>query len=328
MNKRKSIILNAKKIVKILIVLIFLLITSSVFTSKRMDEIKYIDRKTGNVLTEDVPGGGMLKWLYNKPVGKLTLHALFKRKCISSIGGWYMDRSFSKSRVDKFIDQYKIDMSEYIISDSKKFKNFNTFFTRKINPKVRPIGDKIVSPADGRLLAFETMNDVRSFFIKGSEFKLLSFLADEDLTKKYKDGSMLIIRLAPVDYHRFHFPAEGMASETKNIKGHYYSVSPLALKKSLEIFCQNKRTICNLATKENGDILISDIGATMVGSIVQTYVKNNFVDKGQEKGYFKFGGSTLVLLFEKGKVKIDQDLIENTKKGFETRILMGENIAK
>lgn len=316
-----------KKIVRILIVLILLLLLSNTITSNHMEEIKYIDRKTENVLTEDVPGEGMLNWLYTKPCGKLSLHALFKRKWFSALGGWYMDRKFSKNRVEKFIDQYNIDMSEYLVSDSKAFKNFNDFFVRKIKDDKRPIGDKIVSPADGKILAFESISDVNKFFVKGSEFTLNSYLQDEDLANNFEEGSMVIIRLAPVDYHRYHFPIDGLTSETVNIKGHYFSVSPLALRKSLEIFLQNKRTYCIVANPTYGNVLISEVGATMVGSILQTY-KPGEIKKGEEKGYFKFGGSTLVLLFEKGKVKIDQDLIENTKNGFETRILMGENIAQ
>ncbi|HYQ56234.1 MAG TPA: phosphatidylserine decarboxylase, partial [Draconibacterium sp.] len=142
-----------------------------------------------------------------------------------------------------------------------------------------------------------------------------------------KKGEMAIVRLAPPDYHRFHFPASGTASKSIKINGHYFSVSPLALQKSLEIFCENKREYCTLSTEEYGDILIVDVGATMVGSIIQTYEANTQVKKGDEKGYFAFGGSTLVLLFEKGKITFDADLVENTKKGMETTVKVGENIA-
>jgi phosphatidylserine decarboxylase len=148
------------------------------------------------------------------------------------------------------------------------------------------------------------------------------------LAKKYKDGAMAIVRLAPADYHRFHFPASGKVSASKAINGHYFSVSPLALQRSLKIFCENYREYCILESPTFGDILISDVGATMVGSIIQTYKANSEIEKGDEKGYFAFGGSTLVLLFEKGKADFDADLTSNTKKGFETTIRMGEQIAK
>jgi len=144
------------------------------------------------------------------------------------------------------------------------------------------------------------------------------------LAKKYKDGTFVIIRLAPADYHRFHFPVDGEISEVKKISGDYYSVSTHAIKTNFRIFCENKREYAILKTKKFGDIAMFDIGATMVGAIVQTYKANSFVKKSEEKGYFLFGGSTCILIFEKGKVIIDKDIIENTQNKIETRIYMGE----
>lgn len=135
------------------------------------------------------------------------------------------------------------------------------------------------------------------------------------------------MRLAPADYHRFHFPTAGKISETKKIKGYYYSVSTHAIKRNFRIFCENKREYAILSTKQFGNIAMIDVGATMVGSIVQTYKENSFVEKGDEKGYFLFGGSTCILVFEKDKIQVDEDIIENTKNGIETRIYMGEKIA-
>ncbi|QIA09872.1 phosphatidylserine decarboxylase [Draconibacterium halophilum] len=292
-----------------------------------MDSIKYIERTSGEVKTEKVPSDGMLKWLYSSATGKAALHLLFKRKIISAIGGWYMNTSFSARRIEDFVNEHQIDKKEFEIEELSKYKSFNDFFYRKLKPEARKIGDHIVSPADGKILVFPTLNDVAAFFVKGSEFTLQDFLQDETLADKYKNGAMAIIRLAPPDYHRYHFPASGKASESVKINGHYLSVSPLALQKSLKIFCENKREHCTLSTADYGDVLIVDVGATMVGSIIQTYQTNTKVNKGDEKGYFAFGGSTLVLLFEEGKISFDTDLIENTNKGMETSVKMGENIA-
>ncbi len=292
-----------------------------------MASIRYIERKTGNLVKEFVPSEGMLRWLYNSSLGKATLHTLVKRKMLTMLGGWYMSSRFSKKKVDKFIKQYQIDLSNYKISDSKAYLNFNDFFFRQIQEEKRPIGSGLVSPADGKVLAFQSIADISSFFVKGSEFTFKTFLKNDELANKYADGAMLIVRLAPTDYHRFHFPASGLVSETKSIKGRYFSVSPMALKKSLEIFCQNYRTYSILKTEAFGDIIISEVGATMVGSIIQTYQSDSQVEKGDEKGYFAFGGSTLVLFFEKDKVKLDQDLLDNTRKGYETAVCMGETIA-
>ena len=296
------------------------------FLQSDMTVINYKQRRTDKLIEEKVPGSGMLLWFYGTILGKATLNLLIKRKLVSSVGGWFMNSTLSQSRIQPFIDKYKIDLSEYQVNESSSFKTFNDFFYRKINPEKRPIGDGLVSPADGKLLAFQTIKEAGDFFVKGSSFNLNTFLQDRDLARKYDGGAMIIVRLAPTDYHRFHFPVDGVVSKTELINGNYFSVSPLALKKSLEIFCQNKRTYCIQSSDEFGDVLISDVGATMVGSIVQTYEPNKEYSKGDEKGYFEFGGSTLVVLIEKDKVKLSSDLIANSKMGFETEVKMGETI--
>lgn len=293
-----------------------------------MDSIQYIERQSKKIRKEEVPSNKTLKWLYNSNSGKVSLHFMFKRKMLSAFVGRYMSSPLSKKRIGRFIKQYNIDLTHYKKEAFSDYKNFNDFFFREIRPDKRPLGEEIVSPADGKVLAFNKVSDSSLFFVKGSEFTLNEFIRDKHIASKYANGSMVIIRLAPTDYHRFHFPANGTVSESKKIKGRYFSVSPLALKKSLEIFCQNKREYSILNTRSAGDILISEIGATMVGSIIQTYKAGDKVEKGSEKGYFAFGGSTVVLLFEEGKVAIDNDLIENTKKGYETTVKMGENIAR
>lgn len=291
-----------------------------------MSTVSYIDRATGKTIEENPPGEGFLKFLYgNNPLGKASLHILMKRKLVSSLGGWYLDTKRSAKRVESFAANNNIDLSDYMVPEGG-FKSFNDFFYRKVKPEARPIGEGIVSPADGKIVVFDSIEDHKSFFVKGSKFTLDSFLQDERLAEKYKGGAMVIVRLAPIDYHRFHFSASGVISPTKLINGHYYSVSPLALRQSLEIFCQNKRAYSVLSTTDYGDLLFCDVGATMVGSILQTYKPNSQVQKGQEKGYFAFGGSTTVLLIEKGKVRFSEDLIRNTQNGVETAIKMGETI--
>ena len=311
----------------VLLLFTFISCRKEVEPDKKMETIKYIERASGEIKTENVPGEGMLKWLYTSATGKAALNLLVKRKVVSAIGGWYMDSKLSAKRIPDFVNEHHINLSECEFSDIQHYKTFNEFFYRKLKPGVRVIEEGLVSPADGKILAFQSMNDIPSFFIKGSEFNLQTFLGDESLAQKYETGAMAIIRLAPVDYHRYHFPASGKASESVKINGHYFSVSPLALRGSLKIFCENQREHCTLSTEEFGDILIVDVGATMVGSIIQTYEANSKVKKGDEKGYFAFGGSTLVLLFEKETITFDADLIENTKKGMETTVKVGEKIA-
>ena len=213
------------------------------------------------------------------------------------------------------------------IAQEQKFNNFNDFFTRKLKNDARPIdtGARIVvSPADGKILAYADLSN-SWFIVKGYRFDVSSFLNDPALSKKYHNGAMLIIRLAPMDYHRFHFPVSGKISSSKKIDGDYYSVNPFALRKKAEIFCLNKREYSIISNPLVGDVVLCEVGATMVGSIVQTY-KGNDAHKGEEKGYFKFGGSTVVLLFEKNKIHIDADLLMNTSNGYETSVKMGKRI--
>lgn len=288
--------------------------------------INFIDRKTGKIQQEDVPAGGMMRFLYGTWAGKASLHTLFKRKFISAWGGKYMNNKKSVNKIQPFIEQYGINLEEFIVPEGG-FKHFNDFFYRKIKPQERPINEGIVSPADGRVLAFNQIKDTQEFFIKGNLFNLERFLQNKSLAEKFTGGSMFIVRLAPVDYHRYHFPVSGKALDSIKINGDYFSVSPIALRKNLKIFLENKREHTTINTKEVGDVLFMDIGATMTGSIFQTYIPNTKVEKGDEKGYFAFGGSTVVLLFEPNKIKFSKDLVQNTKNGYETYIKMGETIA-
>jgi phosphatidylserine decarboxylase len=292
------------------------------------NQIKYIERYTNVEKIEQVPSGGFMEYLYSgKPFGKLLLHQVFKRKWISAFVGRFMSSSLSKSRINKFIKTFNMSMDDYMVPKDG-FKSFNDFFYRKLKPNTRIIEEGVVSPADGKILAFNSINDVDEFFVKGESFSLHSFFRDEEIAKKYSEGAMAIIRLAPVDYHRYHFHVSGSVGANIKIKGAYFSVSPLALQKSLRIFCENKREYVEINNPEIGDSLICDVGATMTGSIIQTFKENTKVNKGDEKGYFAFGGSTLVLFFQKNTISFSKDLIQNTKNGFETTIRMGQRITK
>ncbi|MBN1970194.1 MAG: phosphatidylserine decarboxylase [Candidatus Delongbacteria bacterium] len=292
-----------------------------------METIKFYDRKNKTLINENPPGESFLKFLYYNPLGKLTLEAIVKRKFLSCIYGILMNLERSKKFIHSFASSNGIDLSE-AEKKIESFTSFNDFFYRKLKIEARPIGENLVSPADGKLLAFEKVENYTSFYVKGESFTIYRFLQNNKLAEKFKDGSMLIVRLAPSDYHRYHFPCSGKVGKQYRIKGDYYSVSPLAMKRNLEIFCQNKREYCTIESKEYGQVLYSEIGATMVGSIISTFAENTHVNKGDEKGYFAFGGSSLLLLFEKDKIKFDDDLIENSKNGIETSIRIGETIGR
>lgn len=295
----------------------------------QFEKIKYVERKTGEIKIEKVMGEGALKFLYYNPLGSLFLNTIVKRKFLSSYYGKKMNSADSKNKIESFVKEMGIDMSDYV-RNINEYTSFNDFFYRELKEGARKIANEenvLASPADGKVLAYKDLKEKDKFFIKGSEFTLEEFFMDRELAKKYEGGTFVIVRLAPADYHRFHFPADGKISETKKIEGYYYSVSTHAIKKNFRIFCENKREYAILETKNFGDIAMVDVGATMVGSIVQTYVPNSYVKKGDEKGYFLFGGSTCIMVFEKDRIEIDEDIIRNTQNRIETRLYMGEKFA-
>lgn len=270
----------------------------------------------------------MLKFLYYSPLGELTLQLVAKRKLLSAIYGRLKNTKRSTKDIQPFVDTLGIDMTE-AIKPVSAYTSFNDFFYRKLKPEARPIGKGLVSPADAKLLAFENAKSIGDFFVKGERFTLNKFLQSEELAAKHKNDALLIFRLAPNDYHRFHFPFAGKTSETTTIKGRYFSVSPYALESNFtRVFCENKREYMTLSTENKGDILLAPVGATMVGTIVETYTPNTEIKKGDEMGYFAFGGSTVVMLVDTNHFTIDTDLLANTKNNIETAVVMGERIGR
>lgn len=288
--------------------------------------IRYYDRQSGLLKTEKVAGEKWLVWLYENPVGEATLWALAKRKVVSSLYGNRMDLPSSANKIQPFVKEFGVDLSA---AQKQDFNSFNDFFTRKLKSDARPVDTSetvVVSPADGKLLAYAPIGS-SDFIIKGYRFDLFTFLQNDPLARKYLDGILVVIRLAPPDYHRFHFPVSGTISPITRIEGDYYSVNPLALRKMAGIFCLNKREYTLISNPVFGDVVMAEVGATMVGSIVQTHAGDS-ADKGEEKGYFKFGGSTVVLLFEKNRIRIDDDLLEHSRKGYETSVRTGERMGE
>jgi phosphatidylserine decarboxylase len=297
-----------------------------------MCKIEYIDRATGKIEQEKIYGEFWIDFFYGRHplawLSALFLLPLARLSVFSALYGQFQKSRFSRRKIAPFIDKYQIDASEFLdLPDS--FGSFNDFFIRKLKPEVRPIisGKNIaVLPADARYLFYSNLNASDQFLIKGRNFDLKKLLKDTRLAEQYAEGTMVMARLCPVDYHRFHFPCSGIPSAAKQIDGHLYSVNLLALKQRLEILTENKRMVTELKTEAFGTVLMIEVGATNVGSIEQTYVPGQFVKKGQEKGFFAFGGSCLILLFEKGRLEIDADLLEATMRGLEVKGRFGERL--
>jgi len=274
--------------------------------------------------TEQVYGEAFLKWAYANPLGKIALHSFVKRPAFSRWYGKRMNQPNTRSKVAPFISDYALDVSDFAEAPDS-FQTFNEFFYRKLKPEARLIAtNDVVFPADGRHLGFKNIDDIPGFFVKGQTFDIHQLLANSDLSSRYQGGSLVLSRLCPVDYHRFHFPVAGTAEKTQLINGPLFSVSPIALARNLSYLWQNKRTITPIKTETMGTVLMLEIGATCVGSILQTYEAGQPVDKGAEKGYFAFGGSSTITIFEPGAVTLADDLLKNSAQQIETYARMGD----
>ncbi|OYP38863.1 archaetidylserine decarboxylase [Rhodopirellula sp. MGV] len=292
-----------------------------------MDDIVYFDRYSRQYRTELVYGDQALRWTYGTRTGRLALATVVRRAFFSHWYGWRMDQPQTRERVAPFIMKYGLDADEFVKAP-EQFESFNDFFARKLRPEARPIdsaSDGFVFPADGRHLCVPDLSQAGGLFIKGQMFDLATLLDDDSLTDRYRGGSLLLSRLCPTDYHRFHFPCAGTAGPCRLINGPLYSVNPIALRKNIQILATNKRTITELRTDHFGTVLQLEIGATCVGSIRQTYAENAAVQKGDEKGYFRFGGSSTITIFEPGRVQFDEDLVEQSGNQCELYAKMGDH---
>lgn len=300
-----------------------------------MNDIIYIDRQTGKKLREKVYSEQGLRLLYgdsilSRLVRPWLLPSLSKLSLFSTFYGYLQKHRLSSRKIQPFIDSFHIDASEFLEPVSH-FRSFNDFFIRKLKPEARPIvadPTTAIIPADGRYYFYENIEHCPGFIVKGCKFELETLLNSSSLAKEYREGSMVLGRLCPSDYHRFHFPCDCLPGPTHLINGWLYSVNPWAIKRNIQILVQNKRALCELRTSHFGKVLYLEIGATNVGSIQETYTLGKQQAKGAEKGYFEFGGSALILLFKKNTIAFDADLLAATEEGFEIRCLLGQSMGK
>ncbi len=295
--------------------------------SEKKDEmIVYYDRQSGRLCEEIVMGKGLIRWAYQTLSGKLFSRYIFGNALLSRLLGWYFDSSLSRDQIMKTIINLQIDENEFLAT-SGSFKSFNSFFTRKLKADARPFStDKkvIVSPADGRVLVYPDATKNSLIDIKGLKDTINNFVGQTPLGREFDKCSVIVVRLCPADYHRYHFPCDGEVKASGSCSGAYHSVNPFALDVEENIFCKNKREYMICAT-EHGNFIMAEVGAFGVAGIVQTYENDTF-NKMDEKGYFKFGGSTVVLVFPHGMVKFSDDLIEQSAAGYETLLHVGEDI--
>ncbi|MFQ3224964.1 MAG: phosphatidylserine decarboxylase [Lentimonas sp.] len=288
--------------------------------------IEFYNRHSGKVETESVYGEAFLRWAYGNPLGRLTVELAVKRLWFSRWYGWRMDKPASREKVAPFIRDYGVDVDDFLDS-ADHYGSFNQFFYRKLKASARPIaeGDTVAAfPADGRHLAIANVSAADSFYIKGQRFDLAKFLGSDALAAEFDGGSMLISRLCPVDYHRYHFPVSGKAGAARILDGSLRSVSPLALRRKLSILWENRRMITEVESDAFGKMIVMEVGATCVGGMHPTYQADSQVEKGADKGYFSFGGSCVTTVYQKGAIRFDDDLLEQAAAGREVYAKMGE----
>jgi phosphatidylserine decarboxylase len=298
-----------------------------------MEEVVYIDRLTQERQVEKVYGEALLRLLYGhgvaqRSIGRLLRSLVTKNPYASALAGWWQRQPWTAKAVAPFIEKYGIDSREFLLNVAD-YRSFNDFFIRKLKSSARPIiqgKGRAVIPADGRYYFYADISKADGFVVKGQKFQLSTLLNDANLADQYRHATMVMARLCPTDYHRFHFPCDGIPGETHQIRGELKSVNPIAIRQNVAIFTQNKRCWCAIDTPDFGKVLAIEVGATAVGTIVQTYTPARPYAKGDEKGYFSFGGSSLILLFPAGSLQLDSDLLAATALGIEIRCLMGQSL--
>lgn len=283
------------------------------------------NRQTGKIEHENTFKHKGLKFLYHHPVGKVITRGLLSQRYMSALYGAHMKSPRSKHFIKPFIEQYNIDVSE-IKRPIESFRSFNDFFIRELADGARIIDQDpshLISPADSRLMVFN-MSSGPEIPVKGYWYSLLQLVKDKNIAKRYADGWCFVYRLAPPDYHRFCYIDNGSQEKVKRLRGVLNSVHPIALKSKKSLLSKNYRELTILHTANFGDVIHIEVGALLVGKVVQRDREAHSFIKGEEKGWFEYGGSTVIQLFTKDAIIPDDDIVKYSKKGIETLVKVGE----
>lgn len=277
--------------------------------------MKYYNLKTNKYIEIEENNRG-LNFLYSNVFGRIILKIVIS-KPIRNIYNKYMTSKYSLKKIDKFIKNNNINMDEY---QEENYKSFNDFFIRKIKDDKRKVSKGLFAIADSKLSVYK-IDDNSSFKVKNSIYTIDELLQSDG--SSFKDGYALIFRLCVDDYHHYVYPDDGEVLSNKHINGVLHTVQPLAFKK-YKVFSENNREVTFLNTKKYGEMAYIEVGAMMIGKIVNENVTK--FKRGEEKGHFEFGGSTVILLFKKDQIKINKKIIENSKKEIETIVKLGDSL--
>ena len=288
-------------------------------------EVTFWNPYTSEYEVENIYGEKWLRFSYENILGRIGLWGMVQRKWFSRWYGRKMDATDSRDKILPFLENYQLNEDEFLESPDT-FNTFNDFFYRKLKPEARPVDENensVIFPADGRHLLIPNLSCIEKVYAKGQGFDLERLLGSTELGNIFKDGAMLISRLCPVDYHRFHFPVSGHLSNTKLLNGSLFSVNPIALRHKISIFWENKRYLSIIDNEKIGKVIQLLVGATCVGSVHLTSKANTNIKKGDEYGYFSFGGSCVITLYPSKKIAFREDLIDQSGKGFESYFKFG-----
>ena len=289
--------------------------------------LKYLDRASGEIITESVMGDNALRFAYNTLLGRTLWPVLFGGRFISSLMGRYYDSPRSRKDIAKLvaIPGCHPEEAEYPV---EHYRSFNDFFARRLKSGARPVDENenhLVSPADGKILVHRNLLPSEPIPVKGA-MRSINELCGETLPEK--TVTVAVIRLAPVDYHRYHYPCDcRLTSKIRVIPGKYHSVNPVALLRRPDLFVENTRHVAELFSPVWGSFRMIEVAAFGVGSIIQTSNEEEF-KKLDEKGYFKFGGSTVILVFEDDKIRFDEDILTASDQNMEVLVRCGSHIAE
>lgn len=297
--------------------------------------VKYFNRYSNSIEIEKVMGGEAMKKIYGTWWGRIIEWILTSNNLFSNIVGEYYKSKFSKKKIKPFISDFNINTKDFRYGSIRtkefhdSFKTFDEFFTRDLVTSARTFSvEKKLMPAfaEGRYFATESIHDILKFPVKGSFLRVKDLIPSEE-SIWFEQGPMLIARLCPTDYHRYHYPDDGTTYKSYQRFGRYHSVNPIALKYKPECFIKNERRVSILHTNNFGYLAFIEVGALFVGAIDQVHNENEPFKRGDLKGMFHFGGSTVIVIGEKDRWTPSSDLLEQSYQGLETFVKLGDTVA-
>lgn len=292
-------------------------------------KVTYWDREKECYLEEDVFAKEFLSFVYEHPLGKILGKTIFSSRPLNYLYGLYKKSSHSTKKIAEDIEKYRINMDDF---QEQTYKSYREFFLREFLPGKRSfVETPSIMPAfaEGKYLGYKSTNQELNFTVKGTKINLETLLGSpgKELLPHFLNGPMLISRLCPIDYHYFHFPDDGEIKNSYRVHGRYHSVNIMALRKRPTIFLENERELTLLDTKNFGKLMYIEVGAMCVGKIIQEHTGTTF-SRGERKGFFDFGASTVIVLGEPGKWLPSEDILASTKNNAETKILLGSPVGQ